>query len=309
METKEVKETKLCKYCQTEIPKKAKICPNCKKKQGGKLKWIAVAIVIIMLGSCISNSEDSANDFEYDLENAQYITEDELKTAYSNPDKYKGKYAVIKGRIFSTPEMDDNYVYFQMFNDVENSENNTIIRALKPDFELKDGDYVIVDGEIKGTYEYDNMFGGTMYALQLSAISVQKADYITVVSPTIDTIEVNQQQEQYGYFIEVEKIEFSPIETRVYVTVSNAGLSEFYFMGHSVKAIQNGTQYEQQYNYTAQYDEVQTEILSGVETKGIILFPVMDSNAPIELYFEGYSDNWEENIEQYIFNIEKVDNN
>ena len=25
-------ETKTCKYCQTEIPKKAKICPNCKKK-------------------------------------------------------------------------------------------------------------------------------------------------------------------------------------------------------------------------------------------------------------------------------------
>ena len=46
----EKSETKLCKYCQTEIPAKAKICPNCKKKQGGATKWfVAVVIVIILL--------------------------------------------------------------------------------------------------------------------------------------------------------------------------------------------------------------------------------------------------------------------
>lgn len=42
-------DTKLCKYCKTEIPKKAKVCPNCRKKQGGKLKWIIVAIVVIII--------------------------------------------------------------------------------------------------------------------------------------------------------------------------------------------------------------------------------------------------------------------
>ena len=24
-------ETKVCKFCQSEIPKKAKVCPNCKR--------------------------------------------------------------------------------------------------------------------------------------------------------------------------------------------------------------------------------------------------------------------------------------
>lgn len=38
-------ETKICKYCQTEIPKKAKVCPQCRKKQGN-----AAGAVLVILG-------------------------------------------------------------------------------------------------------------------------------------------------------------------------------------------------------------------------------------------------------------------
>ena len=40
-------ETKICKHCQTEIPKKAKVCPQCRKKvKGGKLKVFYLFIVV-----------------------------------------------------------------------------------------------------------------------------------------------------------------------------------------------------------------------------------------------------------------------
>lgn len=56
METKEIK---LCKHCQTEIPKKAKVCPNCRKKQGGIGKWIVIAVVILLIiGATTSDSSD-----------------------------------------------------------------------------------------------------------------------------------------------------------------------------------------------------------------------------------------------------------
>lgn len=42
-------ETKTCKYCQSEIPKKAKICPVCKKKQKGKGKLVIIAAIIILI--------------------------------------------------------------------------------------------------------------------------------------------------------------------------------------------------------------------------------------------------------------------
>lgn len=52
--------TKVCKHCQSEIPKKAKICPNCRKKQGGKLKIVVIVIVaIIIIASIAGGGSDS----------------------------------------------------------------------------------------------------------------------------------------------------------------------------------------------------------------------------------------------------------
>lgn len=57
-------ETKVCKHCQSEIPKKAKVCPNCRKKQGGILKWILIVVVVIFVFSMLFGGEDdgSASD-------------------------------------------------------------------------------------------------------------------------------------------------------------------------------------------------------------------------------------------------------
>lgn len=54
-------ETKLCKYCQTQIPKKANICPNCRKKQGGIGKWIAIVIGVIFVIGLIGNNSDETD--------------------------------------------------------------------------------------------------------------------------------------------------------------------------------------------------------------------------------------------------------
>lgn len=55
-------ETKICKHCQSEIPKKAKVCPNCRKKQGGKLKWILIAIIVVAIIGAAMSRNDNEND-------------------------------------------------------------------------------------------------------------------------------------------------------------------------------------------------------------------------------------------------------
>ena len=62
-------DTKLCKHCQTEIPKKAKVCPHCRRKQKvGVLKWIVIALVAIVAVSCVAGGDDSDSESEKDPE-------------------------------------------------------------------------------------------------------------------------------------------------------------------------------------------------------------------------------------------------
>lgn len=58
--TKNTKKTKLCKYCKTEIDAGAKICPNCKKKQGViPVKGIIIALVALALIGAAAGGNDN----------------------------------------------------------------------------------------------------------------------------------------------------------------------------------------------------------------------------------------------------------
>jgi RNA polymerase subunit RPABC4/transcription elongation factor Spt4 len=58
--SKEKPATKICKHCKTEIPYSAKVCPQCRKKvKGGKLKWIIIAAVVIILVAAVANLGES----------------------------------------------------------------------------------------------------------------------------------------------------------------------------------------------------------------------------------------------------------
>ena len=68
---KEKPATKLCKHCKTEIPYDAKICPQCKKKQGMGIvpKIIIIIIALALIGSFASKSDsDTPNGTEPALE-------------------------------------------------------------------------------------------------------------------------------------------------------------------------------------------------------------------------------------------------
>ena len=55
--------TKICKYCKTEIPAKAKYCPNCQKKQKNGLWWkILVGLLVVgIIGSLLGGGDDSGS--------------------------------------------------------------------------------------------------------------------------------------------------------------------------------------------------------------------------------------------------------
>jgi len=55
---------KKCKYCMSEIDKKAKVCPNCHKSQSNKLLKVLVlfVIVIVCIVGCVSACSKGVSD-------------------------------------------------------------------------------------------------------------------------------------------------------------------------------------------------------------------------------------------------------
>ena len=77
-------ETKKCKYCQTDIPKKAKVCPNCKKnlKSHGCLAGVSIFLCVIVVCIFIAALSGSKDEISKELSEAtaELITLDEFNT-------------------------------------------------------------------------------------------------------------------------------------------------------------------------------------------------------------------------------------
>ena len=137
--------TKKCKHCQSEIPANAKVCAQCGRKQGGKLKWIIIGVVVLALIGAVAGcggSSDSAEPtagpsastaaetpekdqskekapvkeetpaeqpVEYTAYSVNEMMADLDNNAASASDKYKGQYLEITGRL-SNIDSDGKYI-------------------------------------------------------------------------------------------------------------------------------------------------------------------------------------------------------
>lgn len=54
--------TKICKHCRTEIDSKAKVCPNCKRKQGGIVKYIVIGVIALIVIGAIAGGKDDKDE-------------------------------------------------------------------------------------------------------------------------------------------------------------------------------------------------------------------------------------------------------
>ncbi len=123
MENKKTEETKLCKHCQSEIPKKAKVCPVCKKKQGGKLKWILIAVVVLaIIGAVAGGGEDNKphkvpNDNQTDR--SESTKEEQKETDKKEQETLKDTFSVGE-----TAEMNDVQVTMLKYEESKGSDFN-----------------------------------------------------------------------------------------------------------------------------------------------------------------------------------------
>lgn len=255
---------------------------------------ITVLVLCACSGGAMSSDQSSGN--------TEPLSNAEIEQMYTNPDNYKNRHVVLTGKVFGQVERDEDGLYFQMYGDPENLEKNTVVFYPGTETPLSPDDYVYISGTIEGTFEGENAFGGTIIAATVIADTLEVISYVQAVSPTIQTIGVNETQNQYGYMVTLDRVEIAENETRVYLSVHNMGESELSLFSYSSKIIQSGRQFEQQTNWEADYPDIQSDIFVGVSSEGIIPFPAIEYS-DFQFIIEGYSGNWHEDLQPYVFNI------
>ena len=95
MEQEVKKETKICKYCKTEIPKNAKVCPVCRKKQkhiGGFIALGIVALIVVIIIAANAGSDSKPKKVGDDKSASAGSSDSEEKDVFT-----KGEIAEMNG--------------------------------------------------------------------------------------------------------------------------------------------------------------------------------------------------------------------
>ena len=256
-----------------------------------KQKICGLLAMLLLLSGCGSSTPTDTSP----------MSEDEITQMYSDPDSFKGRTLELYGRVFNEPEYDDDGVYFQMWGDPENGERNTIVACKDTSLKLQDDDYVHISGSVSGKHEGENALGSKITAPAIVADSVEVVTYQEACAPTLYTATVQTEaQTQCGYTVSVDSVELAEKETRVAVTVTNNGAAAFSIYDSSAKIVQNGKQFEREYNSYADYPELQSDLMVGASTTGIITFPVLEK-ADFDITLTGSSDDWDESIAPFTF--------
>jgi hypothetical protein len=80
-----------------------------------------------------------------------------------------------------------------------------------------------------------------------------------------------------GIKVVIHKVEFSDKNTRVYLTVENLNKkASVGFYDFSSKALQSKRQYSTTYSYDVDYPKIKSDISSGIEENGVVLFDPLD---------------------------------
>lgn len=257
--------------------------------------------LFLVLGLCFSLVGCSGSDEDKKVSEA-YLTESEISDMYSNPEKYVGRKVKLSGVVFTAPDTDGDSMGFQIWGDPKNSDLNTVIYAKKSE-KINIDDYIVIEGIVTEKFEGENAYGGIIEAPAINATKIEKVDAQDILAPTTKEVTPSGLSiNQHNVIVTVEKIQFAKEETRVFIKVENNSGSTFSFYSFNTKIVQDGTQYDYESNYNIDYKEVNSEILNGVSSDGILTFPAI-SEKSFDLYVEGYSDNYDLEFNDYIFNI------
>lgn len=153
------KETKLCKHCKTEIPKDAKVCPNCHKKQNGKWVIIIVAVVVLILIAAIAGNSGEEKSTKIDNSNA--AKSEDVDTDHTSADTDANDTSADN-------EEDTSDVVVRTGGNFETSDLKVTVDEAVIDYQVEDNTYGLYDLDeglmyIAVTFTFENIGDSDQY--------------------------------------------------------------------------------------------------------------------------------------------------
>lgn len=246
-------------------------------RKGGKL--IGLLLVMLCATMMVACGEQDTSKIE----------KSEIGDLYSNPDDYAGRTFDFTAQVFDV-EKDSDGIYFQCYYDIENYDKNTVVYTEDTDLNLKEDDFVRVEGSVDGEFSGENAFGGEVTAPQVKATKVKKISAMEAF-PAVKTVKVDKTITKGNYKATVKKVDYTDSEMRIYLKVTNNSSSDFDNYPDQGSVIQKGKQHEVEYN--DYYPQPSSELKAGASSESVIVFKNV-KKSDFRYEFSGYNDDYDE---------------
>ncbi|MES5396284.1 DUF4352 domain-containing protein [Bacillus amyloliquefaciens] len=262
----------------------------------------AIGMIVFSLAAC-GNSETKSSDKsnEKTTASAKTVKKEDLAKLYTDADKFKNYKVDLYVKVFDV-DQDEDGTYLQGYADPEKSSKNTLIMSSNPNLKIKDDDIIHVVGKVKDKYEGKNALGGTVTAPRIVADKIEKSDYATAFAPAEKTIKLNKTENHNGYAMTLQKVELAQSQTRIYISIENKSKDQINFYDFNSKITAANKQLEPDSDIEGNYPKIQSEILPGVKTEGVIVFPKLEGQKA-NIILEGSSENYDLTIDPFTFEI------
>lgn len=197
--------TKICKYCKTVIPKNAKFCPSCYNKQDSALKWVIIAVIMLIIITLPTEDKEEQNQNKPKTEHNTASSTDEItaepkkeetkkeykktckeyayKDVLRNPQKYIGKRIKVTVQISSVhePSLTNDTKYYFAYSEGKygywtGDRYGIFDKRSKEDMKLLEDDVITVYGEIADPEHTESLI---INSSEVFCINMKYIDFIS----------------------------------------------------------------------------------------------------------------------------------
>lgn len=228
-----------------------------------------------------------------------FIPTEDIDDMYANTEEYKGRAIELTGRVFNTEKYDDT-LFIQMYHDVENREQDTVVYINDPDvkdFNLQEGECIRIEGHVDGIFEGENELGGDISCPQITATFIETISMADAI-PAVESVDVYQTITKGDIRATITKVDWTPDYMRIYLEMQNNGSIDYSNYPGCTDIVQDGRQYESE--PFSIYPSPSLNIKPGVKSEYVIVFKGVQQS-DFTYMFSGYDDNWK--VYKFKFNI------